>query len=71
MDQPFPTKQSALLAVGFTERDGVLVAPVGTAATLAPVRDFYRIEIALPTGEVVSCVTHAVRLKITRQEEKP
>jgi hypothetical protein len=65
-------KDAALVAVGFTRcADGTLTAPAGTRISLAPVQGFYRLALALPTGDVVSCVVAGVALKISRQELKP
>jgi hypothetical protein len=59
------TQNSALCALGFElHPDGTLIAPAGTTITLAPVQGFYRLAIALPTGDVVSCVVAGVALKI-------
>jgi hypothetical protein len=40
-------------------------APAGNAITVAPARDFYRIEITLPTGASASCTVHMSALKVS------
>jgi hypothetical protein len=51
--------------------DGTLRAPSGSVVTLAPVRDFYCIEIILPAGPVGTCIIHRAALEITQKEAKP
>jgi len=59
------TATADLIAVGFIAgNDGALCAPAGTIVTVAPARDFFVIEIALPSGAVATCTIHQIALKV-------
>jgi hypothetical protein len=69
MTHPKHSSDAALVAVGFVAgSDGTLTAPQGTVATLIPVQQFYRLALALPSGDEVSCVIAGVALKIKNSE---
>jgi hypothetical protein len=71
MPDPATTSTSDLVALGFEQcADGTLHAPKGTTISLVPMQGFYRLALALPTGDVVGCVVSERALKISR-EAKP
>jgi len=64
-DDP-PSIDSTLVALGFTERDGVLVAPADSVTRLVPIGKYFELRISLD-GNAVCVVVPRVALKITRE----
>lgn len=59
-----------LIAIGFTEHDGVLVAPKNSRVRLEPAgAAFYRLYVSLSDGNAVTAVLSKSAIKLTR--EKP
>jgi hypothetical protein len=54
-----------LVALGFEDRGGNLLAPAGTGVSLTALDGrCFRVSIALPTGDAVTFVVAAVAIKI-------
>jgi hypothetical protein len=59
-----------LVAIGFQPHgNGSLVTPA--RVVLSPSGEFYRVNIELPSGDVVTCHVARVALKVRREEVKP
>jgi hypothetical protein len=59
-----------LIAIGFTEHDGVLVAPENSRVRLEPAgAAFYRLYVSIGNGNAVTAVLSKSAIKLTR--EKP
>lgn len=61
---------STLVALGFTEHDGVLQAPADSATRLIPIGKYFEIRISLD-GNAVCVIVPRVAIKITREGAKP
>jgi len=60
-----------LIAIGFTESDGALVAPKDSRVRLEPAgAAFYRLYVSLGDGNAVTAVLSKSAIKLTR-EGKP
>src|SRR5262249_21332437 len=64
----FPPSTSALTALGFTEHDGVLVAPRGSVVTFTPIGNFLQLRIA-HDGSAVTAVLAKAAIKICREAQ--
>jgi len=71
LTDPILSKYSALVALGFTEHDGVLNAPAGCRVRFTPIGRFYEIRFSsLGDGDTVSVVVDRTALKVVRHGVK-